>query len=33
MTTAQGWIIVVEVGVIALAYLVSLFRGPRGPVV
>jgi len=29
MTTAQGWFIVAEVGVIALAYLVGLFRGPH----
>lgn len=27
MTTMQAWIIVVEVGIIALAYLVGLFRG------
>ena len=33
MTETQAWIIVVEVGIIALAYLVSLFRAPRGPVV
>ena len=32
MTSTQSWIIVVEVGIIALAYLVSLFRGPRGPI-
>ena len=30
MTSTQSWILVIEVGVIALAYLVSLFRpGPR----
>lgn len=29
MTVVQGWILVVEVGVIALAYLVGLFRGGR----
>ena len=27
MTNLQAWILVVEVGVIALAYLVGLFRG------
>ena len=27
MTTLQGWIICVELGIIALAYLVGLFRG------
>ena len=27
MTTLQGWIICVEVGIIARAYLVGLFRG------
>ena len=27
MTEVQGWLIVVEVGVIALSYLVGLFRG------
>jgi hypothetical protein len=29
MTVTQGWIIVVEVGIVALAYLISLFRGGR----
>jgi hypothetical protein len=28
MTTVQGWVIVIEVGIIALAYLIGLFRGP-----
>lgn len=27
MTLLQAWILIVEVGVIALAYLVGLFRG------
>jgi len=27
MTTLQGWIICVEVGIVALAFLVGLFRG------
>jgi len=27
MTTLQAWILTVEVGIIALAYLVGLFRG------
>ena len=27
MTTMQAWILIVEVGIIALAYLVGLFRG------
>jgi len=27
MTTLQAWILIVEVGIIALAYLVGLFRG------
>lgn len=27
MTSTQSWILVVEVGVIALAYLIGLFRG------
>jgi hypothetical protein len=27
MTAIQGWVLVIEVGVIALAYLVGLFRG------
>jgi hypothetical protein len=27
VTTLQGWVLVVEVGIIALAYLVGLFRG------
>ena len=27
MTTVQGWVLIVEVGIIALAYLVGLFRG------
>lgn len=27
MTTLQGWILVIEVGIIALAYLIGLFRG------
>jgi len=27
MTTLQGWVIVAELGVVALAYLVGLFRG------
>lgn len=29
MTSTQAWILVIAVCVIALAYLVSLFRGPR----
>jgi hypothetical protein len=28
VTLTQAWIIVVELGIIALAYLVALFRGP-----
>jgi hypothetical protein len=31
MTATQGWVIVAEVGIIALAYLVTLFRGARVP--
>jgi hypothetical protein len=27
MTSTQAWILIVEVGIIALAYLVGLFRG------
>ena len=27
VTTLQAWILIVEVGIIALAYLVGLFRG------
>jgi hypothetical protein len=27
MTNPQGWVLIVEVGIIALAYLVGLFRG------
>jgi hypothetical protein len=27
MTTVQGWVLVIEVGIIALAYLIGLFRG------
>jgi hypothetical protein len=27
MTSTQSWILVAEVGIIALAYLVGLFRG------
>ena len=27
MTTLQAWILIVEVGIVALAYLVGLFRG------
>ena len=27
MTTLQGWVICVELGIVALAYLVGLFRG------
>lgn len=27
MTSTQGWVLVIEVGIIALAYLVGLFRG------
>jgi hypothetical protein len=27
MTNVQTWILIVEVGIIALAYLVGLFRG------
>jgi hypothetical protein len=27
MTTLQAWILIAEVGIIALAYLVGLFRG------
>jgi len=29
VTAAQGWVLAAEVGIIALAYLVGLFRGPR----
>jgi hypothetical protein len=28
MTSTQTWILVIEVGIIALAYLIGLFRGP-----
>jgi len=32
MTEAQGWFLVVEVGVIGLSYLIGLLRGGgRGP--
>lgn len=31
MTEAQGWFIVIEVGIIALTYLVSLFGGRSRP--
>jgi hypothetical protein len=31
VTETQAWIIVVEVGIVALAYLVTLFRGARVP--
>jgi hypothetical protein len=27
MTTLQGWVICIELGIIALAFLVGLFRG------
>ena len=27
MTNTQAWVLIVEVGIIALAYLVGLFRG------
>jgi hypothetical protein len=27
MTESQAWVLIIEVGVIALAYLVGLFRG------
>jgi hypothetical protein len=27
MTTLQAWVLIVEVGIIALAFLVGLFRG------
>jgi hypothetical protein len=27
MTNLQAWVLIVEVGIIALAYLVGLFRG------
>jgi hypothetical protein len=27
MTSTQSWILVIEVGIIALAYLIGLFRG------
>jgi len=27
MTAVQAWVLIVEVGIIALAYLVGLFRG------
>ena len=27
MTNTQAWVLVIEVGIIALAYLVGLFRG------
>jgi hypothetical protein len=29
MTNEQAWVLIVLVGIIALAYLVGLFRGPR----
>lgn len=29
MTETQGWFVVVEVGIIALSYLLGYFRGPR----
>jgi hypothetical protein len=29
MTNGQAWILIVLVGIIALAYLISLFRGVR----
>jgi hypothetical protein len=32
MSMTQGWVLVIEVGIIALAYLVSLFRGGRGAI-
>jgi hypothetical protein len=28
---AQAWVLIVEVGIIALAYLVTLFTGARRP--
>jgi len=28
MTNVQAWILIVLVGIIALAYLIGLFRGP-----
>ena len=31
MTNTQSWVLVVEVGIIALAYLVTLFRGGARP--
>lgn len=31
MTKAQTWILLIEVGIIALAYLVTLFAGRRVP--
>lgn len=31
MTELQAWVIVAEVGIVALAYLVTLFRGARVP--
>jgi hypothetical protein len=31
MTSLEGLVIVVEVGIIALAYLIGLFRGGVGP--
>jgi hypothetical protein len=32
MTVTQGWILVVEVGIVALAYLIAVVRGgPRVP--
>ena len=31
MTEVQGWFLIVEVGVIALAYLLGLFRGGTRP--
>jgi hypothetical protein len=31
VTELQAWVIVAEVGIVALAYLVTLFRGARVP--
>lgn len=31
MTQTQAWVIVAELGIVALAYLVTLFRGARIP--
>ena len=31
MTESQAWILVVEVGIIAVAYLLGLFRGTGRP--